>query len=197
LKSAAGESSEMHGVLKSWAVPKGPSTTKDEARLARATEDHPLVYLDFEGIIPRHQYGGGTVMVWDIGTWQLIEDNYYKGFLRFHLEARKLSGEWLLRADRERESWRLVRSGPGAESVIAGDDDRSAITGRTMAEIAAAADAVWQSNRAESAASARAGPQPLAASVASDRPEESAEEARAGKVLTRRRSPSTPGRRRS
>jgi bifunctional non-homologous end joining protein LigD len=92
LKPAAGESSEMHGVLKSWAVPKGPSTTKDEARLARATEDHPLVYLDFEGIIPRHQYGGGTVMVWDIGTWQLIEDNYYKGFLRFHLEVASCPG---------------------------------------------------------------------------------------------------------
>jgi bifunctional non-homologous end joining protein LigD len=147
---------EMHGALKSWAVPKGPPFAHDEARLARATEDHPLEYLDFEGIIPKGQYGGGTVMVWDIGNWELVEGNYYKGFLRFHLEGEKLHGEWVLRAEKEKDgSWRLVRSGSTAESELAGADDRSALTGRTMDEIAEAADAVWQSNREESSRRAK------------------------------------------
>src|SRR5437588_7233339 len=70
---------EMHGALKSWAVPKGPPVEAETKRLAMATEDHPLDYLDFEGVIPQGQYGGGTVMVWDIGTYELIEGNYYKG----------------------------------------------------------------------------------------------------------------------
>src|SRR3954466_11701166 len=77
---------EMGGVLKSWAVPKGPPYTTVEKRLAMATEDHPMDYLDFEGIIPKGQYGGGTVMVWDIGTYELMDGNYFKGHMHIFLE---------------------------------------------------------------------------------------------------------------
>ena len=142
---------EMHGVLKSWAVPKGPPLVADEARLAMATEDHPVEYLDFEGIIPKGEYGGGTVMVWDIGTYDVIEGNYYKGFLHVHLKGRKLDGEWKLESDEDRKRWRWTRvtgSDEDADVASGGSADQSALTGRTMKEIADAADREWQSNRA-------------------------------------------------
>ncbi|HEY8410391.1 MAG TPA: non-homologous end-joining DNA ligase [Pyrinomonadaceae bacterium] len=145
---------EMHDVLKSWSVPKGPPFKTDERRLAMPTEDHPIEYLDFEGVIPKGQYGGGTVMVWDIGTYELIEGNYYKGFLRFYLNGSKLKGEWTLqrfsdgRDERDaRDKWRLIKTGANTRAVSKKRDDESALTKRTMAEIAAAKDAVWQSNR--------------------------------------------------
>lgn len=145
---------EMHDVLKSWSVPKGPPFKTDERRLAMPTEDHPIEYLDFEGVIPKGQYGGGTVMVWDIGTYELIEGNYYKGFLRFYLNGAKLKGEWTLsrflegRDERDnRDKWRLIKTGGNTRAVSQQRDDESALTKRTMAEIAAAKDAVWQSNR--------------------------------------------------
>jgi bifunctional non-homologous end joining protein LigD len=145
---------EMHDVLKSWSVPKGPPFEKDERRLAMPTEDHPIDYLDFEGIIPRGQYGGGTVMVWDIGTYDLIEGNYYKGFLRFYLNGTKLKGEWTLNRfasakqhSDNRDKWHLIKSGKNTGSVSKARDNQSALTKRSMAEISAAADAVWQSNR--------------------------------------------------
>jgi bifunctional non-homologous end joining protein LigD len=145
---------EMHDVLKSWSVPKGPPFEKDERRLAMPTEDHPIDYLDFEGIIPKGQYGGGTVMVWDIGTYELIEGNYYKGMLRFHLNGTKLKGEWTMkrfadaRDERDtRDKWHLIKTGKNARAVSKKRDDQSALTNRTMKEIASAADAVWQSNR--------------------------------------------------
>ena len=145
---------EMHGVLKSWSVPKGIPFTQDERRLAMPTEDHPIDYLDFEGIIPKGQYGGGTVMVWDIGTYELIDGNYYKGFLRFFLNGTKLKGEWTLQRftdgkdERDnRDKWRLIKSGKNTRAVSKKRDDESALTKRTMTQIATAADAVWQSNR--------------------------------------------------
>src|SRR5436305_4805696 len=103
----------MHGALKSWAVPKGVPYRLDEKRLAMATEDHPLDYLEFEGTIPEGQYGGGTVMVWDIGTYEIIEGNYYKGSLRIFLQGRKLKGEWVLTKDREKggNTWFLAKAG--------------------------------------------------------------------------------------
>ena len=145
---------EMHDVLKSWSVPKGPPFKKDERRLAMPTEDHPIEYLDFEGIIPKGQYGGGTVMVWDLGTYELIEGNYYKGFLRFHLNGAKLNGEWTMtrfaRAKDQsdnRDKWHLIKTGHNTRVISKARDDQSVITKRTMAQIASAADAVWQSNR--------------------------------------------------
>src|SRR5215213_7462012 len=115
---------EMHDVLKSWSVPKGPPFKKDERRLAMPTEDHPIEYLDFEGIIPKGQYGGGTVMVWDIGTYDLIEGNYYKGMLRFYLKGTKLKGEWTMKRfaagkdERDqRDKWHLIKTGSNARAV--------------------------------------------------------------------------------
>ncbi|MBV8830580.1 MAG: non-homologous end-joining DNA ligase [Acidobacteriaceae bacterium] len=140
---------EIHGVLKSWAVPKGVPYDLGVRRLASATEDHPLEYLDFEGIIPRGQYGGGTVMVWDIGTYEIVEGNYWKGILHISLKGKKLKGEWILRRDRTKggNSWVLEKTGAALKPVSAKKDDESALTGRTMAQIAGAKDATWHSNR--------------------------------------------------
>jgi len=142
---------EMHEVLKSWAVPKGPPYIKGEKRLAMPTEDHPVDYLDFEGIIPKGQYGGGTVMVWDIGTYELLEGNYYQGRLRFHLIGTKLKGEWeLVRTQKtaeERDSWLLIKAGTTMRTISKKRDDSSALSARSMQEIAKAADATWESNR--------------------------------------------------
>ncbi|HET9713676.1 MAG TPA: DNA polymerase ligase N-terminal domain-containing protein, partial [Pyrinomonadaceae bacterium] len=145
---------EMHDVLKSWSVPKGPPFKEGERRLAMPTEDHPLDYLEFEGIIPKGQYGGGTVMVWDLGTYELIEGNYYRGFLRIYLNGTKLKGEWTINrfalakneTDRK-DKWRLIKTGRNTRAISKARDDQSVLTKRTMAQIASAADAVWRSNR--------------------------------------------------
>jgi bifunctional non-homologous end joining protein LigD len=145
---------EMHDVLKSWSIPKGPPFKQDERRLAMPTEDHPIDYLDFEGIIPKGQYGGGTVMVWDIGTYELMEGNYYKGLLRFYLNGTKLKGEWTIKRfvdgkneSDNRDKWHLIKTGQNTRTISKKRDDESALTKRTMTQIASAADAVWQSNR--------------------------------------------------
>ena len=110
---------EMDGVLKSWAVPKGPSLDPAEKRLAMRTEDHPLDYGDFEGTIPAGEYGGGTVMLWDEGRWvpepgkdpaKTIEE----GHLHFTLEGDRMKGEWVMfrlkpRKPTDRESWMLKK----------------------------------------------------------------------------------------
>src|SRR5215208_3632987 len=121
---------EMHDVLKSWSVPKGPPVKVDERRLAMPTEDHPLEYLEFEGIIPKGQYGGGTVMVWDIGTYELLEGNYYKGMLRFYLAGKKLKGEWTLKRFLEgkderdkRDKWHLIKTDRNTRTVSKERDD--------------------------------------------------------------------------
>src|SRR5690606_10641549 len=90
---------ELDGVLKSWAVPKGPSLDPAERSLAVEVEDHPLEYASFEGTIPKGEYGGGTVMVWDRGVWVPEGDplkDYKQGKLKFHLEGEKLQGAWTL-----------------------------------------------------------------------------------------------------
>jgi len=149
---------EMHGVLKSWAVPKGPPLSSDVKRLAMPTEDHPIDYLSFEGSIPKGQYGGGTVMVWDIGTYELIEGNYDKGHLKFHLDGKKLKGEWALfrsHANGDRPKWYLMKTGTDHVRRTV-REDVSALTGRTMEQIAENPEREWQSNRANHSKSSSA-----------------------------------------
>ncbi|MBW0006383.1 MAG: DNA ligase D [Sphingomonas sp.] len=152
---------ELDGVLKSWAVPKGPSLDPGENRLAMRTEDHPLDYGGFEGTIPKGEYGGGTVMLWDQGRWipdprkdpsKTIEE----GHLHFTLEGERMKGEWVMfrlkpKPGEKAEPWMLKKVTD--EFADAADGDAlvdncvtSVTTGRTMAEIAAGED-VWKSNR--------------------------------------------------
>ncbi len=142
---------EMGGTLKSWAVPKGPPYDLHERRLAMATEDHPMDYADFEGIIPAGEYGGGTVMVWDIGTYELIDGNFWKGKLHFVLKGKKLTGEWVLVKGNDRDGkgnvWYLIKAGSAMKRMSEKRDNSSALTGRNLAQIAKAEDAVWHSNR--------------------------------------------------
>ena len=168
---------EVAGVFKSWAVTKGPSLDPQDKRLAVETEDHPLDYGDFEGTIPKGEYGGGTVMLWDRGYWAAdgnAEKALRKGELRFTLVGEKLQGSFVLvrlRRDRERgnrTNWLLIKRHDGYEREGDGDavleQDRSVASGRTMDQIAAGkgrspkpfmlgktqnfkADAIWHSNR--------------------------------------------------
>jgi len=144
---------EFDGVLKSWAVPKGPPYERGEKRLAMQVEDHPLSYARFEGTIPKGQYGGGTVMVWDIGTYTIADGSFESGKLHFALEGRKLKGEWILVRSRiedrngVKRSWFLIKGGAGMKPPGAKRDDSSAITGRSMAKIALENDAQWSTSR--------------------------------------------------
>lgn len=140
---------EADGVLKSWAVTKGPSPNPEDKRLAVRTEDHPLSYAEFEGVIPRGEYGGGTVMLWDKGTWEPVVGKSAKdideGHLHFILHGERMKGEWLLvrmkpRPGEKRENW-LLRKIDDAHAAGSGDlverGLTSVLTGRGMAEIAA------------------------------------------------------------
>lgn len=134
---------ELNGVLLSWAVPKGPSLNPADKRLAVHVEDHPLDYATFEGVIPRGQYGGGTVMVWDIGRWAPIDDpvsSYKAGKLEFQLTGKKLKGLWaLIRMKNNERNWLLIKKSDEkaqAEGVaIIRAKPLSALTGRSMAQI--------------------------------------------------------------
>jgi bifunctional non-homologous end joining protein LigD len=141
---------EVDGVFKSWAVTKGASLDPKQRRLAVETEDHPLDYGDFEGTIPKGEYGGGTVMLWDRGFWAADGDAakaLRKGELRFTLVGEKLQGSWVLvrlRRDREhgkRTNWLLIKRHDGYERDGEGDilveQDRSVASRRSMEEIAA------------------------------------------------------------
>jgi bifunctional non-homologous end joining protein LigD len=138
----------MHGVLKSWAVPKGIPLAKNERRLAMATEDHPLEYIDFEGVIPEGEYGGGTVMIWDTGTYELVDGNYYKGHLHIYLSGSKLKGDWVLIKDKDKErNWYLIKVEDSMKPLSAKKENASAVSGRTMEQIANDRDRHWHSNR--------------------------------------------------
>lgn len=140
---------EVDGVLKSWAVTKGPSRDPAVKRLAVRTEDHPLAYAEFEGVIPAKEYGGGTVMLWDRGTWAPIAGksaaDLDDGHLHFMLEGERMKGEWLLirlkrKPGEKRENWLLRKIGDdhaAADEALVEHGLTSVLSGRSMAEIAA------------------------------------------------------------
>ncbi|MDD3857425.1 MAG: DNA polymerase ligase N-terminal domain-containing protein [Methanoculleus sp.] len=147
---------EVDGVLKSWAVPKGPSMSPKEKRLAVPTEDHPLDYAGFEGVIPEGSYGAGTVLVWDRGTYQNLTEKkgekvgvaeaLRRGHVSFRLEGEKLRGGYALTRFRtgKGEAWLLVKmddadADPGNDPVAT--EPRSVVSGRTLEEIGAGRDA--------------------------------------------------------
>ena len=171
---------EHEGTFRSWAVPKGPSLDPKDRRMAMEVEDHPLDYGDFEGTIPKGQYGGGTVMLWDRGYWapekgfEKIDQALAKGELKFVMEGQRLHGSWVLvrtkRDSRGKASWLLIkhRDEGAVEGNVTGptDEDRSVASDRTMTEITngkgnaatpfmtakgVAAGSIWQSNRDASA----------------------------------------------
>nr|WP_295922586.1 DNA ligase D [uncultured Dyadobacter sp.] len=163
---------EMDGVLKSWAVPKGPSTDPSVKRLAMMVEDHPYDYKDFEGIIPEGNYGAGTVMVWDFGTYEPLEEvngklkavegkkakeklalkELHSGSLKVRLNGKKVKGEYALVKTKgmEENAWLLIkhRDKYASEDDIT-EKDRSAVSRRTLSGIEKDGDAVWESNHEE------------------------------------------------
>ena len=150
---------ELDGVMKSWAVPKGPSLDPAVKRLAMEVEDHPISYNTFEGTIPEGEYGGGTVMLWDRGTYEAedgggidsLRDGYERGDLKIVLHGKRLNGSWVLvRMKRPgRPQWLLIKhrdeeADPGLDVTEA--HTNSVVTKRTMDQIAAG-NRVWRSNR--------------------------------------------------
>jgi bifunctional non-homologous end joining protein LigD len=137
---------EWNGVLLSWAVPKGPSLDPSVKRMGMQTEDHPIEYAKFEGIIPEGQYGGGTVMIWDSGTWTPeapdVDAALKKGDLKFRLDGKKLHGSWVLVRIRPREGgrppWLLIkhRDEFASSEDIVEKEPRSVVSKRILAEIA-------------------------------------------------------------
>jgi bifunctional non-homologous end joining protein LigD len=155
---------ELDGVMKSWAVPKGPSLDPAVKRLAMEVEDHPMEYNKFEGTIPKGQYGGGTVMLFDRGTYSAdkpmdgshadaIREGYAKGKIDFSFHGERLQGSFaLVRTQRgPKPQWLLIKhrdeyAAPGSDVVA--ENMTSVVTGRTMEEIAGGKSKVWHSNRA-------------------------------------------------
>ncbi|MGH8048035.1 MAG: non-homologous end-joining DNA ligase, partial [Chthoniobacterales bacterium] len=139
---------EIGGKLKSWAVPKGIPFEHGEKRLAVHVEDHPVAYIGFEGSIPKGEYGGGTVMVWDTGTFEPLSRTPAKdlaaGKLHFVLKGKKLQGEWYLVRLRDGDQWLLIRGGESMKPVSKSMDDMSATSGKTMKQLAVG-DRVWRS----------------------------------------------------
>jgi len=139
---------EWSGTLLSWAVPKGPSLDPSVKRLAMQVEDHPIDYANFEGVIPADEYGGGTVMVWDTGTWEPevpdVDEALRKGDLKFQLYGKKLQGSWVLvrtrgfGSSKGKSSWLLIkhRDVYASEEDITTDQPYSAVSHRLLADIA-------------------------------------------------------------
>lgn len=161
---------EHDGVMKSWAVPKGPSLDPSVKRLAMEVEDHPIEYNSFEGTIPKGEYGGGTVMLWDRGTYQYggtdpdpdegLRRGYQKGDFKFVLNGKRLKGSWALVRMRRNQSgkpqWLLIKHRDEyavPDSDVTADHQTSVATGRTMDEIAEGKSRVWRSNRGKQGSS--------------------------------------------
>src|SRR5205809_7652706 len=146
---------QMEGVLKSWALPKGLPWKRGEKHLAVEVEDHPMEYEDFEGVIPEGQYGGGTVMVWDRGTYYVYGEQPLKslleGKLHLVLDGQKAKGEWTLVSirgrDNEKNQWLILKTGADAKPISKKLEDQSVKTQRTMKQIAEERDAEWESDR--------------------------------------------------
>ena len=151
---------ELDGVLKSWAVTRGPSLNPDDKRLAVEVEDHPLAYGDFEGIIPKGEYGAGTVILWDHGEWKPVGDAHKglkKGHLEFELEGEKLRGRWHLirmksRASEKRNNWLLVKGDDAAANRDDGDillkeEPLSVKSQKGIEDMAAEPDASWKKGK--------------------------------------------------
>ncbi len=172
---------EIDGVLKSWAVPKGPSLDWHEKRLAVRVEDHPIEYAEFEGTIPKKEYGGGTVMLWDRGTFVVEGDplaELESGTMKIEFRGDRMRGWWTLvlmkkRGDEEENNWLLIKE-KFDSSYEAGDDDlteaytTSIASGRSMDEIAEGSSAVWHSNREEASPDIREVPDADAAAQLSE-----------------------------
>lgn len=160
---------EQDGVLRSWALPKGPSLEPGEKRLAVEVEDHPLEYADFEGVIPEKAYGGGTVMLWDRGTWQL-KGRPKQDRIDIQLDGQRLKGSWTLarmsgkRQDKHGRNWLMIKrhdDKPRLDDSLTVDLDESVASGRSMGEIAEDRDNTWGSS-GDSGKSASAPPDPSA-----------------------------------
>src|SRR5580704_2096812 len=164
----------LHGVLKSWAVTKGPSYVPGDKRLAVQVEDHPMEYGGFEGTIPKGQYGGGTVMLWDEGTWEPVGDPdqaLAKGNLKFILHGKKLQGKWVLvrmggkAANEAKPNWLLIKEHDEYEQTaddepITEKEPNSVLTQRDLDAISREGDHVWQSNRPETSSPGKNAPAP-------------------------------------
>src|SRR4051812_12713604 len=162
---------ELDGVMKSWAVPKGPSYDPSVRRLAMEVEDHPIEYNTFEGTIPKGQYGGGTVMLWDRGTYEpesgggedALRDGYERGDLKFILHGERLVGGWVLvrmKRPGARAQWLLIKHRDETATSkldVTEEVQTSVTTGRTMDEIAGGSR-VWHSNKSEKTAAKKEGP---------------------------------------
>ena len=135
---------QWSGILLSWAVPKGPSLDPAVKRLAMRTEDHPVEYGDFEGVIPAGQYGAGTVMLWDQGTWHPedadVDSALQRGEIKFTLRGKKLQGTWVLVRTRsfDKDAWLLIKHRDQYASAkdVLQEEPRSVASGRLLAEIA-------------------------------------------------------------
>ncbi len=147
---------EQDGVLRSWALPKGPSLTPGEKRLAVEVEDHPLEYGEFEGVIPAKAYGGGTVMLWDRGTWQL-KGKPRQDRIDLVLDGERLKGSWTLtrmsgkRQDKHGRNWLMIKrhdERPRMDASLSAELDASIASGRSMAEIAEDRDDTWGASAA-------------------------------------------------
>lgn len=150
---------EWDGTLMSWAIPKGPSENPDDKRLAVHVEDHPIAYGDFEGTIPKGEYGGGTVMLWDRGSWEPHQEDVAaalkKGKLSFKLHGKRLHGNWALvrlraRSPKDKDNWLLIKENDEYirrnGKLITDRETTSVASGRAMDEIASGRK-VWHSNK--------------------------------------------------